>query len=306
MIPIKVLDEFAPLEAVVLGTAKSFGGTPSIEEAYDPKTKEHILTNTFPEEGDLVIELDGVARVLEKYGVKVYRPEVISDYNQIFARDIGIAIGDKFIVPKVLYDRSKESDGLLYIQHQVEDSKVLLPEGSIRIEGGDVMLWNGKILAGYSKEEDFEKYKVARTNEEGIQYLIREFPDWQVIPFELKKSDEDPYENALHLDCCFQPLGMDKAIMHKPGFKNPKDADFLISIFGEENIHFIDREEMYQMNSNIFSIAPDIIISERSFTRLNSQLRDWGFTVEEVMFSEVAKMEGLLRCTTMPLSRTYA
>lgn len=57
------------------------------------------------------------------------------------------------------------------------------------------------------------------------------------------------------------------------------------------------------MNSNIFSIAPDVVISDKSFTRLNNWLREHGFTVEEVPYQEIAKQEGLLRCSTMPLIR---
>jgi N-dimethylarginine dimethylaminohydrolase len=60
---------------------------------------------------------------------------------------------------------------------------------------------------------------------------------------------------------------------------------------------------MYDMNSNIFSISPEVVISEKNFTRLNRWLREQGFTVEEVPYAEISKQEGLLRCTTMPLIR---
>ena len=60
---------------------------------------------------------------------------------------------------------------------------------------------------------------------------------------------------------------------------------------------------MCNMNSNIFSIDEDIVISEKNFTRLNKWLRKNNFTVEEVHYSEIAKQEGLFRCSTMPLIR---
>ncbi len=60
---------------------------------------------------------------------------------------------------------------------------------------------------------------------------------------------------------------------------------------------------MYNMNSNIFSISEDVIVSEQNFSRLNTWLRANGFTVEEVPYAEIAKQEGLLRCSTMPLIR---
>ena len=57
------------------------------------------------------------------------------------------------------------------------------------------------------------------------------------------------------------------------------------------------------MNSNVFSIAPDVVVSEKNFTRLNNWLRAQGITVEEIPYSEIAKQEGLLRCSTLPLIR---
>ena len=89
------------------------------------------------------------------------------------------------------------------------------------------------------------------------------------------------------------------AIMYKEGFKNQNDVDFLIHLFGEENMLFITKEEMYDMNSNVFSISEKVIVSEKGFTRLNKELRKKGFIVEEIKYSEIAKMEGLLRCCTI-------
>ena len=107
----------------------------------------------------------------------------------------------------------------------------------------------------------------------------------------------------MHLDCCFQPVGKDKAILHKNGFLVEKEYEWLLNFFGKENVFEIDKDEMCNMNSNIFSISEDVIISEKNFTRLNSWLRLNGFTVEEVAYAEIAKQEGLLRCSTMPLIR---
>ena len=45
------------------------------------------------------------------------------------------------------------------------------------------------------------------------------------------------------------------------------------------------------------------MISEKGFERLTNELRVKGITVEEVPYAEIAKMEGLLRCSTLPLRR---
>ena len=303
MIPIKILDETAPLEAVILGIANDMGGVPKLEETYDPKSKEHIVAGTFPKEADLIEELDAVRKVLEKHGVKVYRPQNIPNLNQIFSRDIAFSIQDKLVIPCVTPERKLESDGINYIIEDTEN--VYLPDEHERMEGGDIMPWRDHLFVGYSEEEDFQKYTVSRTNKAAVDYLKKTFKDFKVRAFELKKSDDDPRENALHLDCCFQPVGLDKAVIYPGGFKNQEDAQFLIDFFGVDNVFEIDKEEMYEMNSNFFSINPNVVISDSSFTRLNAQFKKWGIEVEEVKYRETAKMEGLLRCTTMPLRRKY-
>lgn len=305
MIKLGIYDETAPLEAVILGTAESFGGTPELSNTNDPKSVENILNGTFPVESDLLAELEAVNQVFKKYDVEVFRPQVIGNYNQIFSRDVGLVIGDQIIVPYIAHNRREEIRGIHYIIDQCDPNKVLRPNEYERMEGGDVMPWKGKIFVGYSEKEDFDEYITARTNVAGLEYLEKSFPDWKVYGFELNKSDTDPRENSLHLDCCFQPIGHDQAIIYPDGFKHQEDADFLINMFGEQNVILIDKEEMYHMNSNIFSISPDVIISEKNFTRLNNELRKRDFTVEEVPYAEAAKMEGLLRCSTLPLRRRY-
>ena len=88
------------------------------------------------------------------------------------------------------------------------------------------MIWNEYLFIGYSEEEDFEKYQVARTNKEGVAFLQTSFPNRKVKAFELKKSDINARENALHLDCCFQPIGNKQAILFEDGFKNSEDVAF--------------------------------------------------------------------------------
>ena len=165
------------------------------------------------------------------------------------------------------------------------------------------MPWGDYIFVGTFKDKDYRKYITARTNMEAVHHLQELFPNKKVVSFSLKKSNFDPRENALHLDCCFQPLGKGKAILHKEGFLIEEEYEWLLNFFGKENCFHITKDEMYHMNSNIFSISPEVVISEKNFTRLNTWLRKEGFTVEEVPYAEIAKQEGLLRCSTMPLIR---
>jgi N-dimethylarginine dimethylaminohydrolase len=165
------------------------------------------------------------------------------------------------------------------------------------------MPWNDYIFVGTYSGEDYSDYITARTNTAAVIALKELFPNKIVKPFELRKSNLDPNENALHLDCCFQPIGKDKAILHKNGFLIESEYNWLVNFFGKENIFEITKEEMYNMNSNVFSISEDVIISEKGFTRLNKWLLENRFIVEEVSYTEIAKQEGLLRCSTLPLIR---
>ncbi|MFD2543601.1 dimethylarginine dimethylaminohydrolase family protein [Lacinutrix gracilariae] len=303
MLKLNVKNETSRLRAVVLGTAVSNGPTPSLDEAYDPKSLEHIKAGTYPVEEDMVKEMEAVAAVFKKYDVMVYRPELIKDCNQIFARDIAFVIDDVFVKANILPDREEELDAIQYVIDKVHPEKVIRPPEEVHIEGGDVMLWNDYIFVGTYREEDYPDYIVARTNTQGVAFLEKTFPHKKVKSFNLRKSQTNPRDNALHLDCCFQPIGTNKAILHKEGFLEEEEYEWLLNYFGKENCFIITKEEMYNMNSNVFSIAEDVVISEKNFTRLNTWLRKNGITVEEVPYAEIAKQEGLLRCSTMPLIR---
>lgn len=300
---LNIQNETSRLRAVVVGTAESNGPVPEIEHAYDPKSIEHIKAGTYPKESDMVKEMEAVVKVLKKYDVIVYRPKAIKNYNQIFSRDIAFVIEDKLIKGNVLPDRELEYEAIHHVIEQIDEDKVhVLPE-NCHVEGGDVMPWNDHIFIGTYSGEDYADYITARTNKEAVSAIKDLFPEKTVKTFELRKSNTNPKENALHLDCCFQPIGKDKAILHKNGFLIEEEYDWLVRFFGKENIFEITKDEMYDMNSNVFSISEKVIISEQNFTRLNTWLRENGFIVEEVPYAEIAKQEGLLRCSTMPLIR---
>lgn len=303
MLQLNVINETSRLKAVVLGTAFSNGPTPKIEDCYDPKSAEHVKAGTYPTVKDMVVEMQAVAAIFSKYNVEVFRPKCIENYNQIFARDIAFVIDNKFVKANILPDRAKEIDAIQHVINKMNPGDIITLPDEAHVEGGDVMPWNDYIFVGTYSGDDYEDYITARTNMEAVIALQELFPHKTVKSFELRKSNTDARNNALHLDCCFQPIGKDKAIIHKNGFLVEKEYQFLVDLFGKENLFEITSEEMYHMNSNIFSISEEVIISERNFIRLNTWLREQGFIVEEVPYAEIAKQEGLLRCSTMPLIR---
>ena len=303
MLKLNIKNETSRLRAVVLGIAKNNGPVPKVKDCYDPKSIQHVLAGTYPKEGDMYLEMEAVASILEKYNVEVFRPEIIENYNQIFSRDIAFVIDNKLVRANILPDRDQEIAALKHVISKIDSKNIIELPQECHVEGGDVMPWNEYIFVGTYSGEDYSDYITARTNIDAVIALQELFPEKIVKSFELRKNNTDPKENALHLDCCFQPIGKDKAILHKNGFLVEKEYEWLLNFFGKENVFEIDKDEMFNMNSNIFSISEDVIISEKNFTRLNTWLRANGFTVEEVAYAEIAKQEGLLRCSTMPLIR---
>jgi N-dimethylarginine dimethylaminohydrolase len=303
MLKLNVHDETSRLRAVVLGIAESNGPTPKIKDAYDPKSIEHIKAGTYPLEKDMISEMDALNKVFEKHKVKVYRPKTLKKYNQIFSRDIAFVVEDKLIISNILPDREKEIDAIQYLIDEIEPDKIIRASEDVHFEGGDIMLWNNYIFIGTYKGEDYKDIITARTNMKGVNFIKELFPNKTVKEFDLVKSNTNAKENALHLDCCFQPVGKNKAIIHKEGFKNEADYLYLVNLFGMENLFHISKDEMYKMFSNVFSISERVVVSEKSFTRLNNWLRNNEFIVEEIPYAEISKQEGLLRCSTMPLIR---
>ena len=63
MLKLNIQNETSRLRAVVLGTAEKSGPIPTPEQAYDPKSLEHILAGTYPKEEDMIKEMDAVCKV---------------------------------------------------------------------------------------------------------------------------------------------------------------------------------------------------------------------------------------------------
>ncbi|AZB30971.1 dimethylarginine dimethylaminohydrolase family protein [Chryseobacterium balustinum] len=301
---LNIKNETGRLKSVVLGQPNSMGGIPTLEESYDAKSYYTIEHNSYPKEADIISEMNAFEAVLKKYDVQVFRPDIIKDYNQVFARDVAFVIDDKMIISNVIADRADEQEAYKKVFEEVAWRKIInLPE-TAHIEGGDVIVWNDFLFIGTCFSEDYRSYKTARTNEYAIEILKEYFPKKRIIDLELKKNDKEPYKGILHLDCTFNPIGDDKCIIYKNGFVDESDYNLIIDIFGEENCFHVNDEEMFEMFPNIFSISSEVVVSDKTFTRMNNHLRDvWGMTVEEIPYREISKMGGLLRCSTMPLVR---
>ncbi len=297
-----IQDEWQPLEAVMVGIGAGMGPVPKLEDTYDPQSRKHVERGTYPRESDVARELDAFATTLEARGVQIKRPESLG-FNQVFARDIGVVIDNAFVLTSMVEDREQEQAG---IERMLEGNPgtVYRPPEDVRLEGGDIMPMPGEIWVGCADEEDFHAYTTARTNLKAAAWLGTLFPNRQIRTFELQKSDRDPQRNALHLDCCLAPLGMGHIMVHSAGFKHSDQLQHLLQRYDASKVCEVTAEEMEHMQCNVFSIAPDTVVSDKRFERTNNILQNWGYHVIEVDLQETSKMGGLLRCATLPLRRT--
>lgn len=305
MIHLNVNDECGTLKTVVVGLGTDPGRCPTLGEAYDAKSYHSLIHDIYPTDESLEREVQGLAEAIAAQGIEVLRPEAIPSCNQIFARDVAFVIEDKIIRANIIEDRAAELQAYDKIFAEIDPSRVITPPDHVHIEGGDVLLYHDKIFLGTYLSPNYSQYKMARTNKYAIGFLKDLFPHKEIIPLEMVKHDTDPYTGVLHLDCCFQPVGGDKCILFPGGFRHREDWEYLVELFGVENTFIITREEMFQMNPNIFSLSPRKVVIDSTFDRLRGWLHSRGIETVEVAYREVSKLGGLLRCTTLPLCRVY-
>ncbi len=297
-----IKSEYGRLRSVMVGIARRMGPKPAIEDCYDARSRESVELGTYPEMEDCMLQLNSLVEKLESVGVEVLRPDVLDATNQVFTRDIGFVIEDQFILPNVIEDRASEAKAINALLDRIPSSNIIMMPSGCYAEGGDVIVHEPFVFVGVSNEVTFNKYKTARTNKAGLDYLQDEFPAYDFKGFELLKSDVDPRKGSLHLDCAFQPLG-DALLLAPDLFKNAADVMWIESHFGTDNIFYCTDDEAYDLHTNVFSIGPKEVLISAAAGRLKNWLEERSYTVHTIIYDEIVKMGGLLRCSTMPLER---
>ena len=302
MIEVKVDNEYSALKSVILGLAEDMGDPPKVFDVYDPRSLYHIKNNSYPSEVDVKKDVESFYKILIKHNVDVLRPDNIKNCNQVFARDLGFSISNIFFQSNIVPNREEELVGVSGIINNLDAGVVKLPD-YMHIEGGDVIIHNDKLFIGTYSGEDYSELITARTNQESISYLEKMIPSKEIMSINIKKSNTDVFENVLHLDCCFQPIGKRKAIICPDSFVNKSDVEYLIGYFGKKNTYLAYGQEAYMLISNLLVISPEVIVSDKRFNKINTWLEKNDFHVEKISYENVSKMSGLFRCSTLPLLR---
>ncbi len=297
---IQINSETSTLKQVIIGNANNFKSPSNFRELYDPTSLVNYLKGKYPSKFQLQNQLLNLKSVLVKYEVKVSELDII-DTNQIFARDLGFVIDKTFFISSILPDRELELNGLKTILKNFKNV-IKLPKDA-HIEGGDVVVDKNHVFIGYYDKKDYKNQITARTNKKAIKIISETIRNKEIFPIELIKSSILPSKNALHLDCCFQPVSNNKAVICREAFTNKIELDYLISYFGDKNIFNVTLKEMSKLYCNFFSIDQNTVVTDKRFTRLIDWFYNIGMNVEKVDFSEISKLGGLFRCCTLPLIR---
>lgn len=230
---------------------------------------------------------DTLIRLLRSRGTEVILlGEAPGCSAQHYPRDIGFVIDHVLVMARLnSAHRRSEADALAQFVRGVPNV-VHLAEGTI--EGGDVMLHRDSVLVGLSEE----------TSPAGIDALQAALTshgiDREVRPVTFSAP------GIVHLDDHVTIVAPETALIHRGVFPSAELRWF------EQHFDLIDvtDEEALAVQVNVLAIAPGTIVVAAGSDRIAAQLAARGFEVLTVDYSEVTRIPGSLRCTTLPLNRS--
>lgn len=281
-----VTSETGRLRSVVIGYPDNFLEAPP--EIINETQKQYYFGEECPTREQVMAELGGLKRTLLGHGIEVFQPEPLNGVpDQLMTRDIGVVIGDTFVVTQMAcHSRRDEWLGLLPLLDQMRTERIIKVPDEVVLEGGDVVVDNGRIFVGLSQ----------RTGLEGADYLASRFPCFEVIPVPLKQLTDG--ENVLHLDCSFVPVGRHSVLIYPDGL-----AEVPSSLAEAYDWIEVTRAEQDMLATNVLSLSPMQVIARPQASRVNTEMRQRGLEVIELPFDDPPKTGGSFRCCSLPLWR---
>lgn len=269
-------NEYQSLNKVIVVPPVHMKITTIINETQSHYANENINIEIAMEQHQFFI------KTLKDNGVDVIQlPASPSLNEQVFTRDIGFTIQDQLFVSNMDRDIRKQETAILkewLEMQQINYTSI----ADTNIEGGDVIIDNNKVWVGISQ----------RTEQKAVDYLNECFPNLHITAIPLRKD-------ILHLDCVFNILEGDTALIYRDGM----DDNLYQLLKKTYTLIEVNEEEQFKMAPNVLSIGDRKIISLPENKRLNDKLKGLGYQILEVPFSEIIKSGGSFRCCTLPIQR---
>jgi len=309
-----VESEFAPLKRVVLAQSE-FGIPNTISEEESRFLAEDTnqissdaygkdFSDAFPEQQKLwEQERENLKEVLERYGVEVLRPRLLSErekqdfengYSNFFVRDPFFTIGQQLIEGSLrLKHRRKEVfpvRDILRANSQfgyyvaVPQPELLPQDEGPFLEGGDVLVLGKKVFVGSSGiASDKAGY-------EWLKHYLAHFDyEVQFVPL---------HRDILHLDCALSLVNSDLIIVCEEALIKgiPTDLQHCNKVS-------VSMEDASHLAVNGLPLNPMTYIMDPAFGWIGQELETYGVKVEYIDFSISRSLGGSFRCSTQPLLR---
>ena len=229
--------------------------------------------------------------ILKKYNVEILMTEKNDQAKyQMFTRDPFIVIGDSILLNHMKEDfRQIELPTFKNILKNINKDKIIYLDKDTIIEGGDLLIHNDIIFLGQNGN---------RTNKEGLEYLRNNFSKYKIIP--LNMINPNPYIPFVHLDCIFNIVSNDTAIIYKEGFTK-ESLSIIEEVF--PNLISITSKEQDELASNVICLENKVVIVQKRHTNIIEQLTNLGFSIETMSLYDTVEQTGYTRCLTCPLER---
>lgn len=228
----------------------------------------------------------GFVERLTNWGVDVIQADPVQGcIGQAYIRDIAFAVADTvFVARPDRSDRVREQAGLDRLLSQCTNV-VRIETGCI--EGGDVMVLPRWILVGIGAQTDVTGLRAleAALHARGIER--------RVMPLEIAMT------GVLHLDCVFNPIAPDVALVFPPAL----GSDSLRWLQKHFDLIALTLEEVSALQINTLNLDSRTVIVAPGSERLMHELSKRRFASYTVPYDEVQKGWGSFRCTTLPLHR---
>ena len=105
---IRIDNEWGTLQRVIVGDGHEMGPPTTADTAFDPTSYSHLKAGTYPDPDRVAVQLAHLFDILADEGVEVMNPDPIPGLEQVFARDVGLVIEDRFYRSVMIGDNEKD------------------------------------------------------------------------------------------------------------------------------------------------------------------------------------------------------
>ncbi|WP_195262512.1 arginine deiminase family protein [Clostridium sp. 1001275B_160808_H3] len=196
--------------------------------------------------------------------------------QQVFTQDIGFIIDNIMFVSKMRNeDRKIETENFMNF---IKDNNIKYYAMKNNIEGGDVIKYQDVIFVGMSSRTNIQAANELQ------EVLINMGNKSKVVPINFDNS-------KIHLDCVFNTLDKGSAII-SPYVYDKKIIEKYIN-----NLYEISKRDADDLGTNYVYLGnKKLLSSNKSVTEM---LKEKGYEVEFIEYSEIMKSEGSLGCSCM-------